>query len=231
MSFLSTLTGAMWMGDILDWMMNNKVPDETCQTYVAADMECKPYNVCHNCEPEHGTCFPIYSGAYTGYGISEWGRVTGEDDMMAEIYARGPVVCSIAAISDFDDNYPAVVGKHEGIFITTTSLTEDDVNHNVEILGWGETKSGVKYWIGRNSWGTYWGEGGFFRIGRVAAVTRTCALRRIANGWCHPGRILIACWMATSQVTITMGYCQPRDGEKFSNRPVPSQRRPALEAA
>lgn len=42
----------------------------------------------------------------------------------------------------------------------------EQVNHNVEILGWGETKSGVKYWIGRNSWGTYWGEGGFFRIGR-----------------------------------------------------------------
>ena len=40
------------------------------------------------------------------------------------------------------------------------------VNHNVEIIGWGETASGVKYWIGRNSWGTYWGEGGFFRLGR-----------------------------------------------------------------
>eukprot|EP00951_Prasinocladus_malaysianus_P023511 scaffold200314_cov23-Prasinocladus_malaysianus.AAC.1 len=41
-----------------------------------------------------------------------------------------------------------------------------NVNHNVEIVGWGETSSGIKYWIGRNSWGTYWGEGGFFRLGK-----------------------------------------------------------------
>ena len=52
------------------------------------------------------------------------------------------------------------------------------VNHNVEIIGWGETASGVKYWIGRNSWGTYWGEGGFFRLGRGYGMDKNLRVER-----------------------------------------------------
>ena len=51
-----------------------------------------------------------------------------------------------------------------GIF----SQKKDDIvlNHEISIVGWGlDEASGQEFWIGRNSWGTYWGEYGFFRIG------------------------------------------------------------------
>ena len=48
-----------------------------------------------------------------------------------------------------------------GIFIDTTG--DQDVTHIISVVGFG-VEDGVKYWIGRNSWGTWWGESGFFRI-------------------------------------------------------------------
>ena len=35
--------------------------------------------------------------------------------------------------------------------------------HAVKIVGWG-VEGGINYWICANSWGTSWGEEGFFRI-------------------------------------------------------------------
>jgi cathepsin X len=76
--------------------------------------------------------------------------------MMNEIYARGPIACGMAVTQEFR-NYSG------GIFEDTTGKVE--ITHDISIVGWG-VENGTKYWLGRNSWGTYWGIEGFFKIVR-----------------------------------------------------------------
>ncbi|XP_011406795.1 PREDICTED: uncharacterized protein LOC100632176 [Amphimedon queenslandica] len=134
------------------YIYENGVPDETCTNYLAKTQSCEPENVCRNCDPS-GKCFAVQK--YTKYQVTEHGRVSGEDKMLSEIFARGPIACTIAVTSAFEQ-YTG------GVFNDTTGAKSLD--HEISIAGWGVTSGGVKYWIGRNSWGTYWGEAGWFRL-------------------------------------------------------------------
>eukprot|EP00897_Mesotaenium_endlicherianum_P007528 jgi/Mesen1/6803/ME000035S06180 len=126
------------------WMVDNGLPDETCASYEALDKKCTAINTCHTCESS-GACSAVKK--YPRFFVEEHGTIKGEQAMLAEITARGPISCGIG-----------------GVFNDTSGAVEQ--NHDISIAGFGETEDGVKYWIGRNSWGTYWGEGGWFRIVR-----------------------------------------------------------------
>ena len=40
------------------------------------------------------------------------------------------------------------------------------MTHAVTMVGYGTTDDGEDYWLVKNSWGTSWGEKGYFRISR-----------------------------------------------------------------
>lgn len=140
------------------WVYKNGIPDVTCQQYQAKNMECSDFNTCMNCDhdPDVG-CTTVTN--YPKIRVTEYGSVKGDEAIMSEIYTRGPVSAYINA--NCIETYTGGINMYDTCNTRTT-------NHAIQLNGWG-TENGVDYWIGRNSWGTYWGEKGFFRIVRGGA--------------------------------------------------------------
>nr|CCA18763.1 cathepsin B putative [Albugo laibachii Nc14]CCA25201.1 cathepsin B putative [Albugo laibachii Nc14] len=145
--------------DVFEFMHHYGLPDETCLPYSATDHTkynntngtCPPSGYCVNCMEN---CFPVTR--VVRYRAKRFGHLQGEHAMIKELQ-NGPITCGIACNKEFSWNYSA------GIINDTTGFME--VDHDVEIVGWGE-ENGVKYWHARNSWGSFWGMNGFFKIVR-----------------------------------------------------------------
>jgi len=165
-----------------EWMNSNEVTDETCSIYRARGhdngAECSSMIKCENCMPGK-PCFA--QDDYKVYHTDKYGKVSGEDAMMQEIFQRGPIACGIA-VPDALEDYTS------GIFNDTTG----DVNivHDISVVGWG-VEDGVKYWTVRNSWGTHYGEDGFVRVIRGVnniAIETDCAWATPVDTWTNDQR-------------------------------------------
>lgn len=177
------------------------IVDETCSPYRAKDLwrspttgegskatTCVPDQICRNCD--HTGCYAVAesptggAGTFRRYWVDEYGPVgaatsKGVHNIMAEIFKRGPVACSINATNPAFEGkgyvgYNSLVSEAEKkgvapIFIDAHPTENRDTTHVISLVGWGhEAATSTDYWIGRNSWGTYWGLEDWFLIERGA---------------------------------------------------------------
>jgi len=83
---------------------------------------------------------------------------------MRTLVQKGPLPVGFEVYPDFMD-YSGGIYRHD---VKTHKFGFDPLeltNHAVLLVGYGE-QNGTKFWTVKNSWGSGWGENGFFRIQR-----------------------------------------------------------------
>ncbi|KAM4589195.1 dipeptidyl peptidase 1 [Fundulus diaphanus] len=139
------------------------IVDESCFPYIAADSPC---GVPQNCGRMYAAEYGYVGGFYGGCS---------ETAMKLELVKNGPMAVALEVYPDFM-HYKEGIYHHTGFrdSINPFELT----NHAVLLVGYGRChKTGQKYWIVKNSWGSGWGEDGYFRIRRGSDE---CAIESIA---------------------------------------------------
>jgi cathepsin X len=147
------------MNGVYHFGHKNPLAEFGCNVYEAKDpdqAQCTDIQNCQNCRwnaDKSIHCWPITE--YTKWWVKEYGSVKGEREMKKEIFARGPLTCGMHVTNKFYNEYKSGIWSEELIFAPG--------NHAISVVGWGK-EGKTEYWIVRNSWGTQFGENGYFRI-------------------------------------------------------------------
>jgi len=141
------------------------IPDESCQPYTAEEYSCNAFRNCMNCDPAFGSdpqlCYAVQR--YGRFFVSEFGRMKKPTiaQLQAEIWQRGPISCSVDAGALEYGKYDPGTVLNISLFMQNKQSWEPD--HDVSVVGWNRDENGM-YWIVRNSWGSYWGDQGWFYV-------------------------------------------------------------------
>ncbi|MBN3304004.1 dipeptidyl peptidase 1 [Amia ocellicauda] len=139
------------------------VVEESCFPYIGSDSPCTMKEGCIH----YYTSDYHYVGGFYG--------ACNEAVMKLELVKYGPMGVAFEVYPDFM-TYSGGIYHHTGLRdeFNPFELT----NHAVLLVGYGsDPNSGEKYWIVKNSWGSGWGEDGYFRIRRGSDE---CAIESIA---------------------------------------------------
>ena len=140
------------------YILENGITSDTCSPYLATGHDtgnvCNATSRCKNCSPGRTGCVAQFP--HQVWYVKEHGYCDGETAMIQALQ-DGPIACSVNSKAP---------GFHEynDFSIYKSPVNNTNTDHVISIIGYGTSQQGEKYWIGRNSWGTYWGNQGFFRI-------------------------------------------------------------------
>jgi C1A family cysteine protease len=128
------------------------IPNEGCYPYTATEAPCNP----------------CAGWAARAVRITSWSWVSTSVTGIETALQSGPVTSWMGVYSDF-------YHYRSGIYQPTAGSSYEG-GHFVVIVGYNHAE---QYWICKNSWGTGWGESGFFRIKMGTSGIGTQVLRMI----------------------------------------------------
>jgi len=157
-----------YAGDAMNYLYSTGVPDETCQNYMAINDphgSNSEFNVCYTCDTNFvdplADCYSVEPDKT--YKVMEYGYLGDVSSMKSEIYARGPIACSLYVDEAFQNYNGGIFGLDRE---ENGSEDKEEPDYIVTIVGWGYDEDEDKeYWIGKNQWGIAWGTlDGYFKI-------------------------------------------------------------------
>jgi len=80
-----------------------------------------------------------------------------QNALMTAVASIGPIAISVDA---------SAWSHYEGGVFSGCDMNNPDIDHNVQLVGYGTDASLGPYWLVRNSWTATWGESGYIRIAR-----------------------------------------------------------------
>jgi len=96
-----------------------------------------------------------------------------EEQLMAAVYHHGAVTIVV-------DSGGIDWQLYQGGIAHPRDCSADVLNHAVLLVGYGtDEETGEDYWIIRNSWGSWWGEGGYMKLARNAS--NMCGIASMGN--------------------------------------------------
>uniref|UniRef100_A0ACD5VP19 Uncharacterized protein n=1 Tax=Avena sativa TaxID=4498 RepID=A0ACD5VP19_AVESA len=92
-------------------------------------------------------------------GAPRWARLYGDEGALQGLAASQPVAVAVE-VTDPDFRH-----YRSGVYAGSPSCGQR-LNHAVTVVGYGADGGGHEYWVVKNQWGPWWGEGGYMRVAR-----------------------------------------------------------------